>query len=385
MTNISAQEFFRAEEIPPEAELSGEELLKAFWQVKKTQRETQQQQGFWKSVNDSLADAYKKLASFQEELRASREKLREANEQLEDKVRERTAALVEARELSESILSSVSDVLLVVDARGLVTRANHKAGALVGDGDAAKLEGRLITDLLLDAPAADAALPADWLDIVLAEGELHNREVVLASESRDPIPVVFSAARFEGPRREVRGVVCIAKDMTEQRRAEAELRDKLAKIEEQQATIKALFTPIIQVWHRVLVLPIVGGLDARRAIEMMDALLQAVVDTQSLFVILDLTGIKAVDIETAEHLFRIHRAAGLLGTQCLLSGLSPEVARMLTTLGIDLRDLVSFSKLQAALEHALRSSGELSRLRPSRATLIPKRHAYAEYPDRRRQ
>ena len=71
---------------------------------------------------------------------------------------------------------------------------------------------------------------------------------------------------------------------------------------------------------------------------------------------------EAVDIETAEHLLRIHRAAGLLGTRCLLSGLSPEVARMLTTIGIELGDIVSFSKLQAALEHALCRSGELAQV-----------------------
>jgi rsbT co-antagonist protein RsbR len=361
MTNISSHDFFRAEQLPADASLSGEELLKAFWQVKKTQRESQQQQGFWKSVNDSLADAYKKLASFQEELRASREKLRQANDELEHKVKERTAALAEARELAESILSSVSDVLLVVDRQGIVTRANREAAELVGEADEAKLEGRPIADLLQPAPTGEAALPSDWLEVVLERGELHNREVILASlgSPGDGIPVVWSAARIESPRREVQGVVCIAKDMREIRRVEAELREKLAKIEEQQATIRALFTPIIQVWRRVLVLPIVGGLDARRASGMMDELLGAVVDTQSTFVILDLTGVKAVDIETAEHLLRIHRAAGLLGTQCLLSGLSPDVARTLTELEIDLRDLSSFSKLQAALEYALRRSGEL--------------------------
>jgi PAS domain S-box-containing protein len=374
MIKISAHDFFQAEELPADATLTGEELLKAFWQLKKTQRESQQQQDFWKSVNDSLAGAYKKLASFQEELRASREKLREANDELERKVLERTSALAEARELSESILSSVSDVLLVVDHQGIVIRANREAAKLCGETDETKLEGRPIADLLLPPPPSDAALPEDWLDIVLRDGELHNREVVLASACRDPIVVVWSAARIEGPRREVQGVVCIAKDMTESRRVEAELRDRLAKIEEQQQTIRALFTPIIQVWHQVLVLPIVGGLDAVRATEMMDALLQEVVDTQSTYVILDLTGVKGVDIETAEHLLRIHRAAGLLGTRCLLSGLSPEVARTLTTIGIELRDIVSFSKLQAALEHALSHSGELAGVSKRGSTTSKKRN-----------
>ncbi|UQA62918.1 STAS domain-containing protein [Polyangium aurulentum] len=359
MTKITAHELFRAPELPADAVLSGDELVSAFWQLKKMQRESQQQQSFWKSVNDSLSDAYKKLASFQEELKTSREQLREANEQLERKVQERTAALAEARELSESIVSSISDVLLVVDRQGVVTRANREAAELLGEEESA-LEGRAIDSILLPAPDGDAALPVDWLDIVLREGELHNREVILASAVRDPIPVVVSAARIESPRKEVQGVVCIAKDMREQRRVEAELRDKLAQIEEQQQTIRALFTPVIQVWSKILVLPIVGSVDAARATEMMDALLQAVVDTQSEFVILDLTGVKGVDAETADHLLKMHRAANLLGTRCLLSGLSPDISRMLITLDIDLRDLVSFGKLQAALQHALGLMGELS-------------------------
>jgi rsbT co-antagonist protein RsbR len=360
MTKISAHDFFRALELPPDAVLSGDELASAFWQLKKMQRESQQQQAFWKSVNDSLSDAYKKLASFQEELKASRQELRDANELLERKVQERTAALAEARELAESIVSSVSDVLLVVDRQGIVTRANREAAELLGEEEAA-LRGRQIESILLSAPDEGAALPVDWVDIVLRDGELHNREVLLASASSEPIPVVLSAARIESPRREVQGIVCIAKDMREQRRVEANLRDKLAKIEEQQQTIRALFTPVIQVWDRILVLPIVGGLDAARAAEMMDALLGAVVDTQSEFVILDLTGVKGVDAETAEHLLRIHKAAGLLGTRCLVSGLSPSIARMLITLDIDLRDIESFGKLGAALQHALGHMGELGR------------------------
>ncbi|MDC0742096.1 STAS domain-containing protein [Polyangium mundeleinium] len=224
MPELSAQEFFRAGEIPEGAVLSGKELEAAFWQIKKMQRESQQQQAFWKSVNDSLSDAYQKLASFQKELASSREALRQANERLEEKVRERTL----------------------------------------------------------------------------------------------------------------------------------ELTDKLEKIEEQQRTIRALFTPVIQVWDRILVLPIVGELDARRASEMMGGLLEAVVDTQSTFVVLDLTGVDDVDAETADHLVKMSRAAGLLGTTCLLSGLSPRVAAALVALDVALGELLSFGKLQAALQFALR-------------------------------
>jgi anti-anti-sigma regulatory factor len=131
----------------------------------------------------------------------------------------------------------------------------------------------------------------------------------------------------------------------------------------QRETIRALFTPIIQVWSRVLALPIVGGLDQGRVEEITQSLLEAIVKSGCSFVILDLTGGKEVDAATADHLLRIGRAARLLGTRCLLSGLSGAVASSFTALDINLRDLVSFSSLESALHYALLQMGDLPRTR----------------------
>jgi len=264
MSEITAQDFFRADELLDGAALSGDELRRAFWQLKKMQREAQQQQTFWKSVNDSLSDAYRKLASFQEELRSSREQLREANERLEQKVRERTAALDEARDLAESVVTSVSDILLVIDTRGIIGRANRAAVDALGEVEA-DLVGRSIHDIVICDPTCDPPLPPDWLDSLQSGREVKDREASLASRWHEPIPVVFSAALLQSAHQKVPGVVCIAKDVTERRRTEDELRARLAQIEEQAQTIRALFTPIIQLWRRVLVLPIVGALDRARA------------------------------------------------------------------------------------------------------------------------
>src|SRR5689334_11432194 len=126
MSDLSAYDFFRAPEIPDGAVLSGKELENAFWQLKKMQREAQQQQAYWKSVNDSLSEAYKKLAAFQEDLKASRaavhkanEQLERANEQLEEKVRERTAELtdklVKIEEQQQTIRALFTPVIQVWD------------------------------------------------------------------------------------------------------------------------------------------------------------------------------------------------------------------------------------------------------------------------------
>jgi PAS domain S-box-containing protein len=351
MTSITAQDLFKLEDLPSDAELSSSELQSAFWQLKKLQREFQQQQTFWRSVNDSMSDAYTKLASFQEELRASQEELREANLLLEEKVRQRTHALNEARELAENVVASISDMLLIVDVDGKIQQANRAAESLLGYSEK-ELHGRQIHDILSSEVGDAHDLDADWLSVVLRDGEIRNCDAAYLTRAEEVLPVVFSASRLRSPHGAVLGAVCIAKDVTERRA-------QLERITSQEEMIRALFTPIIRVWERVLVLPLIGDLDPRRVSELMHDLLHAVVDTRSAFVVLDLTGVQAVDGETADHLLRISHSVRLLGSSCLLSGISPSFARAIIAQDLDLRELVSFSTLHAALHHALMHMGEL--------------------------
>lgn len=358
MTSITAQDLFKLEDLPSDAELSSSELQSAFWQLKKLQREFQQQQTFWRSVNDSMSDAYAKLAAFQEELRTSQEELREANLLLEEKVRQRTHALNEARELAENVVASISDMLLIVDVDGKIQQANRAAEHLLGS-PATELLGRRIQDIVVSELRHAPDLSADWLSRVLRDGEIRNCDAAYRTHEDQLLPVVFSASRLRSPNGAVLGAVCIAKDVTERRQAEHELREQLERITSQEEMIRALFTPIIRVWERVLVLPLIGDLDPRRVSEIMHDLLHAVADTRSAFVVLDLTGVKAVDGETADHLLRISHSVRLLGSSCLLSGISPSFAQSILAQDLDLRELISFSTLHAALHHALMHMGEL--------------------------
>jgi PAS domain S-box-containing protein len=358
MTSITAQDLFKLEELPSDAELPSAELRSAFWQLKKMQREFQQQQTFWRSVNDSMSDAYTKLATFQEELRASQEELRQANSLLEEKVRQRTHALNEARELAENVVASISDMLLIVDIDGKIQQANRAAENLLGSSEK-ELLGRRIQDILSNKRDDAPELTADWLAHVLRDGEIRNRDAAYLTREDELLPVVFSASRLRSPSGAVLGAVCIAKDVTERRQSERELRAQLERITIQEQMIRALFTPIIRVWERVLVLPLIGELDQRRVAEIMNDLLNAVVEARSAFVVLDLTGVQAVDGDTAGHLIRINHAVRLLGARCLLSGISPTFAQAILAQDLDLSELVSFSTLHAALHHALMHMGEL--------------------------
>lgn len=155
---------------------------------------------------------------------------------------------------------------------------------------------------------------------------------------------------MRGASGEVELLVAVSLVVTEQRHAERALRDKLAEIEAQQRTIRELSTPIVEVWDRVLTLPILGIVDASRAAEIMDNLLQAVTRTRARFAILDLTGVKEIDTATASHLLGMVRAIRLLGAEGVVTGIHPSIAETIVNLGIELSNLTVRASLREALK-----------------------------------
>lgn len=136
-----------------------------------------------------------------------------------------------------------------------------------------------------------------------------------------------------------------------------ELEAKLARIQEQEAAIRELSTPVIEVWDDVLALPIIGVLDSKRSMELMDNLLETIAKTQSQNVIIDLTGVEVVDTRTADHLLKVVQAAELLGARCVLTGLSPAVAQTLAEIGADLGGVATLRNLKEGLRHCLLARG----------------------------
>jgi rsbT co-antagonist protein RsbR len=133
------------------------------------------------------------------------------------------------------------------------------------------------------------------------------------------------------------------------RRAKRELENKLGTIETQAAAIRELSNPIMEIWDDTLLLPIVGGMDARRSEELLASLLESIVSTQAKFAILDVTGVDVVDTQTADALLKVVRAAKLLGVSCVLTGLSPAVAQTLVEIGANLAEIQTLRNLKEGL------------------------------------
>ncbi len=133
-----------------------------------------------------------------------------------------------------------------------------------------------------------------------------------------------------------------------------ELETRLETIERQQAAIRELSTPLIEVWAGVLCLPVVGIVDSQRSAEMTESLLDAIVAKQARTAIIDITGIDAMDTKTADHFIKMAKAVRLLGAECILSGINPAIAQTLTHIGVDLAGVRTMRNLRDALQAFLR-------------------------------
>lgn len=116
--------------------------------------------------------------------------------------------------------------------------------------------------------------------------------------------------------------------------------------------ITEISTPVIRVWDGILAMPIIGTLDSARTQVVMENLLQEIVLTSSSIAILDISGVPAVDSLVAQHLIKTVSATRLMGAECIISGIRPEIAQTVVHLGIDLSGIVTKATLASALRHA---------------------------------
>jgi anti-anti-sigma regulatory factor len=133
-----------------------------------------------------------------------------------------------------------------------------------------------------------------------------------------------------------------------------ELEAKIAVIQEQEMAISELNTPVMEIWDDILVLPIVGVVDTRRSMEIMNNLLESIEQTQSRCVIIDVTGVEVVDTKTADYLLKVMRAANLLGSRCVLTGLSSAIAQTLVEIGADLSEVRTLRNIKEGLKDCLK-------------------------------
>ena len=128
-------------------------------------------------------------------------------------------------------------------------------------------------------------------------------------------------------------------------------------ISRQQQELLELSTPVVQLWDDVLALPLIGTLDSARTQVVMENLLQKIVDTGAALAIIDITGVPTVDTLVAQHLLKTVAAARLMGADCIISGIRPQIAQTIVHLGVDLTDVTTKATLADAFAVALQRLG----------------------------
>ena len=159
------------------------------------------------------------------------------------------------------------------------------------------------------------------------------------------IPIEYTAAALKDKAGNVIGGLEYILDITDRVQQER-------KLQEQSRTIMEISTPVIKLWDRVIILPVVGVIDSLRAQQMMKTMLKKITETLAKVIILDIAGVATVDTAVANHLIKIAKATKLMGCRCIVSGISPAVAETLVQLGIELGDVTTNSNLQDSLADA---------------------------------
>ncbi|MBV9506438.1 MAG: STAS domain-containing protein [Acidobacteriia bacterium] len=149
--------------------------------------------------------------------------------------------------------------------------------------------------------------------------------------------------------------------------AEAHQRSREDVIARQQQELMELSTPVVKLWDNILALPLIGTLDSERTQVVMENLLQQIVQTGAAIAIIDITGVPTVDTLVAQHLMKTVSAAGLMGADCIISGVRPQIAQTIVHLGVELGSVATKATLADAFRLALRRLGAtISRTDPAR-------------------
>jgi rsbT co-antagonist protein RsbR len=216
-----------------------------------------------------------------------------------------------------------------------------------------------MTDGKAKIGASQAVIDAVWelQDVLLAasSGDYSKRCNTSINESFEDNPLSLVAPSIN----------LLLSDLNAKRKAQAraeatlhktvqDLERQLQRIEAQEFIISELSTPVLEVWDNVLVVPVIGVVDTKRSLDITDRMLTEIAAKQARYVILDVTGVDIVDTRTADYLIKTARAAELLGTSCVITGIQPAVAQTLIQLGVDLSAVTTLRSLQDGLRACLR-------------------------------
>jgi rsbT co-antagonist protein RsbR len=258
-------------------------------------------------------------------------------------------------ELLQAIIDTFPDPMFVKDLQHRWIACNQAFCTIIGQPYSA-LIGHSDPDFW---PPEQARIFWQLDDEVFSSGEFRGNEEVITVPDGSLHTIWTRKYPLRDAQGQVVGLCGIITDITDIKHRREELKllendinEKKAIIEAQAALLDQLSAPVIQVWESVLLIPLIGVLDSRRAAQVLESMLEAIAANSAEILIVDITGVPVVDTSVASYLVRAVQAAQLLGCQTLLVGISPEIAQTLIGLGVDFSRITTRSTLQSGLEYA---------------------------------
>jgi rsbT co-antagonist protein RsbR len=267
---------------------------------------------------------------------------------------ERKAA-EELQQKLAAVIENSSDFISIAETSGKIIFVNEAGRKLVGfESNEEALESWMQQYY---TPEDLAYVENEVMQIVKREDTWQGMLRFRHFKTGEVFPIAYSVVAVRDKlTHKMIAIATIARDIREQLQAEAEraaLQEQV--IEAQRMVIRELGTPLIPLADGIVAMPLLGTIDSRRTQQIMETLLEGCSQLQAEVVILDITGVKVVDIQVADGLIRTARAASLLGSEVIITGIGPEVAQTLVQLGVDLGSIVTRSTLQNGIEYALQT------------------------------
>lgn len=268
-----------------------------------------------------------------------------------DTLRANPAAQHKAEPSIDLWLEFAPDGVIVVDENGVIVRINKQIERLFGY-EREDLEGRPIESIIPNRfRTKHVHLRNSYIDTPHVRPMGIGLDLVALHKNGAEIPVEVSLSPMETSAGSF--VISTLRDVSQRKQAEQERSQMQEEIIRMQSLLlDMLSTPLLTVGEGIVVMPLIGTMDTRRADHMVETLLQGVAERQADFALIDITGVPVVDTQVAAIFMRCVQAVRLLGAQVVITGIRPEIAQTLVGLDVDMREMVTMASLQEGIAYA---------------------------------
>ncbi|MFP4440387.1 MAG: PAS domain S-box protein [Chloroflexaceae bacterium] len=253
----------------------------------------------------------------------------------------------EALQMFKTLVENAPDAISVATLEGVEVYANPIFQERTGYGE--QVIGKRVPDLYDESPEIIQQI----VQYVIEQGYWQGENNYCRPDGQT-LPNLASIFLVNDEAGNPRFTAAIERDLTPQREAEAEraaLQQQI--IDAQRDALRELSSPLIPITDEVVIMPLIGTIDSRRAQQVMETLLEGIAQHQADLVILDITGVSVVDTQVAQAFIQAAHAVRLLGAQVMLTGIQPQIAQTLVHLGVDLSNIITRGSLQAGIATAL--------------------------------